>query len=403
MLFRRIKNIGLSIAVLSGVIFGLQPFALAATSPDEIKELQSDIQNRQAQINQINKQLDEYRAKIAEYSKLAGSLQNDVALLENEIALAELDVAATQNEIEYTNLQLQLLDSEITDTDTKLANEKEMLSELLFTLYEQESSSNFLELVLGAKSFQEIFSAATQLESVNSELRSTLATTKLTRQNLETQRGKRENKLASLTELQTELQTKIDQLDSAKNAKTVLALQSQDSEVEYRLLLSKLRQEQQSIANEINSLQETIANKLSDADDGSVTVMSWPLYGRITTTFHDTTYPFRYLFEHSGLDIAVAKGTPVQSSAPGIVAWARTGTQYGNYIMIIHANGFATLYAHLSRMDVVADQYVERGQVIGLSGGRPGDQGSGLSTGPHLHYEIRSDGFPVDPMNYLTY
>jgi murein DD-endopeptidase MepM/ murein hydrolase activator NlpD len=69
--------------------------------------------------------------------------------------------------------------------------------------------------------------------------------------------------------------------------------------------------------------------------------------------------------------------------------------------MIIHANGLATLYAHMSRLDVVQDQYVTRGQVIGLSGGRAGSPGAGFSTGPHLHFEVREDGIPVDPYKYL--
>ncbi len=69
--------------------------------------------------------------------------------------------------------------------------------------------------------------------------------------------------------------------------------------------------------------------------------------------------------------------------------------------MIIHSNGLATLYAHMSRLDVEQDQYVSRGEIIGLSGGRPGSPGAGFSTGPHLHYEVRQDGVPVNPMTFL--
>jgi murein DD-endopeptidase MepM/ murein hydrolase activator NlpD len=69
--------------------------------------------------------------------------------------------------------------------------------------------------------------------------------------------------------------------------------------------------------------------------------------------------------------------------------------------MIIHSNGFATLYAHMSRIDVDVDQYVARGQIIGLSGGRPGTAGAGFSTGPHVHFELRKNGIPVDPGPYL--
>jgi murein DD-endopeptidase MepM/ murein hydrolase activator NlpD len=121
----------------------------------------------------------------------------------------------------------------------------------------------------------------------------------------------------------------------------------------------------------------------------------------VSAYFHDKTYPFRKLFEHPGVDLPTPVGTPVKAAAGGYVAFNRTGKQYGNYVMIVHPGGVATLYAHLSRFSVKPDTYIERGEVVGLSGGRPGDQGAGLSTGPHLHFEMRQDGIPVDPLPYL--
>jgi len=94
-------------------------------------------------------------------------------------------------------------------------------------------------------------------------------------------------------------------------------------------------------------------------------------------------------------------GTPVRAAAGGYVAFNRTGKQYGNYIMIVHPGGVSTVYAHLQRFAVSPDTYVERGDIIGYSGGKPGDRGAGLSTGPHLHFEVRQNGIPVDPMQFL--
>jgi len=132
--------------------------------------------------------------------------------------------------------------------------------------------------------------------------------------------------------------------------------------------------------------------------------MIWPVpKNYITTYFHDPDYPFRYLFEHPGWDIRAGQGTEIDAAESGYVAHAQmNGTKYA-YIMIIHANGLSTVYGHVSKIFVKADDYVTQGEPIGLSGGTPGTVGAGpFTTGPHLHFEVRQDGIPVDPAGYLT-
>ncbi len=401
MTWRSTKIVSVSALAFYALVVGSVVMA-ETVSPAEITQLQSEIQNRKAQIETINSKLEEYKKKINEYSKLASSLQNDIAILENETAMTQLDVAATQNAIEEENLHLAILDANIEDADTKLAREKNLLNNLLFEINKQDKQGGTFEMIIGARNFNDVFSAASELQSVNSDLKQTLVATKQTRDVLEDKKLEREGRLAHLSDLQVDLDSKIAQLDAKISAKEVLNTETRESELEYRVLMSELRQEQQGISQRINAIQQDIEAKLAASDEGGdTTVISWPVMGRITTTFHDPTYPFRYLFEHGGLDIAVPQGTPIEAAAPGYVAWAQTGRQYGNYVMIIHSNGFATLYAHMSRIDVDVDQYVARGQIIGLSGGRPGTAGAGFSTGPHVHFELRKNGIPVDPAPYL--
>lgn len=375
---------------------------VAATANQEIKELQAEIQNKKAQIETIGKQLDEYRSRIASYSAKVSSLASEVAVLENEQALAELDITATQTAIDTEELEVRLLQEQMVKTDNELATQKVLLKDVLFSLHKQDTRGGTFEMMIGAQNFGDVFRAVSQLADVNTDLQKALASTKDTRATLQEQNAERENKLIELTRLEQELIQKADALDATKNAKLVLASETQESEDEYRTLLNELRQEQQAVSSRIDALQEGIAARLASEDtSGDTTSISWPVRGITTAIFHDPTYPFRNLFEHSGLDIAVAQGTAIGAAAPGIVAWAKTGRMYGNYVMIIHANGVATLYAHMSRIDVVQDQYVTRGQVIGLSGGRAGSPGAGFSTGPHVHFEVRLDGIPVDPYGYL--
>jgi murein DD-endopeptidase MepM/ murein hydrolase activator NlpD len=395
----------LKIANTTGLILSLvllTTMTVNAASDDEIGVLQDEIQNRKAQIESINSRLDQYRKKIAEYASRGESLENELAILENDTALTELDIAATQNAIEEENLHLTILETGINDTNSKLDKEKDLLSDTLFEINKLDKQGGAFQMIVGARNFHDVFTAAAELESINSNLKKTLVATKQAKGALEEKKAERENRLGSLSDLQASLELKVAQLDAKAHAKEVLINETEQSESEYRELTRELRQEQESIAQRIDQLQSDIENKLAQSDTGEgPTVITWPVNGQITALFHDPSYPFRHLFEHGGLDIAVPQGTAVEAAAPGYVAWAQTGRQYGNYIMIIHADGLATLYAHLSRIDVSVDQFVTRGQIIGLSGGRPGTPGAGLSTGSHLHFEVRQNGIPTDPLSYL--
>ena len=118
-----------------------------------------------------------------------------------------------------------------------------------------------------------------------------------------------------------------------------------------------------------------------------------PVSGMISSRFGDRSGVRRYT--HTGTDIAAPMGTAVTAAAAGTVAQAGWNGSYGNCIIINHANGVQTWYAHLSKMNVSVGQQVDTSTVIGNVGS------TGNSTGPHLHLEIRINGAPVNPQNYL--
>jgi murein DD-endopeptidase MepM/ murein hydrolase activator NlpD len=125
---------------------------------------------------------------------------------------------------------------------------------------------------------------------------------------------------------------------------------------------------------------------------GSSGMFSWPVHGTITSPFGWRSNPFGGAPElHQGLDIAAPSGTTVTAAAGGTIIMAQWYGGYGNYILIDHGGGYSTGYGHLSAIYVANGQTIQRGQAIGAVGS------TGNSTGPHLHFEVRVNGKPVDP------
>lgn len=122
----------------------------------------------------------------------------------------------------------------------------------------------------------------------------------------------------------------------------------------------------------------------------------WPVRGTISSPFGPRIHPIYGVPSfHTGIDIAVPEGTPVRAAAAGTVTFAGWHEGFGVLVVIDHGNGYESFYAHLSKLLVGAGQSVSAGDVIALSGN------TGLSTGPHLHFEVRYLGTPVDPRPLL--
>jgi len=124
--------------------------------------------------------------------------------------------------------------------------------------------------------------------------------------------------------------------------------------------------------------------------------MMWPVRGPVTSGFGWRVHPvFHTRRFHSGIDIAASSGTPIHAAASGKVVFAGAQTGYGNYVIVYHGGGIATLYAHMSSIGVGDGAEVVQGQPIGNVGC------TGYCTGPHVHFEVRVKGNPVDPMGWL--
>lgn len=393
---------GLNIVAL--LVPGLAFAQEDGTIKTEIDALNSQVKQKERRIKEIDGVIGKYRSRIEEQNAAQSSLQNQLALLENRILEKELAIERTRSQIDLATLELQRLKVQITSEEQRLQRRRDALAGVIAEMQDAQSVG-LLESFVARQSLSEFFTRMDELSRVEGDLTNATEAVRELKAGLEAKQKETEQYRASLQSQQTELQKEQENLESDQGAKSSLLAETQDKETEFQRILFELRQQKQEEANDAARLEDQLKDKLDDIDKalarGDV-LLNWPLSAkRISATFHDPSYPFRKLFEHPGIDLPAPVNTPIRAAAGGYIAFNRTGTQYGNYIMVIHPGGISTVYAHLKSFVAKPDTYVERGDIIGYSGGRPGDQGAGLSTGPHLHFEVRQNGIPVDPQQFL--
>ena len=410
---KKSKKIIISSLIAVSLSLGGGLFAIGATNLDpilskEIDELNSKISNQKQQIDALQDKQAQYKAQIVEKQKDKASLNNQLSILDNRIANAEIDIESAQLEISQTDLEIRKTEIEITNIDQEIEQEMDHMANLLKMAYKQNQVSP-LEALLLNDSLSEFLSQIKYLENTNEEINKSVDKLKEGKLAMDQKKSSLNDKRKELTELNKSLEEKKANLEYEQKNKSVILEETKSSEAQYQALLAKAIKEQKQAESEVSSLENTIRQKMAasqrDKLEEGDNVLAWPVpKNTITSTFHDPDYPYRTIIgEHPAVDIRAAQGTTLKAAADGYVAKVKfDGTTSYAYIMIIHGDGLSTVYGHVSAVSVKADQYVVKGQVIGKTGGMPGGIGSGpFVTGPHLHFEVRKNGIPVNPLEYL--
>lgn len=451
----KIVFVAFVVVSLSGGFFGLTSFAQqtdaissnsnASTSvpavtedntvsadTEDIGKLNEEITQKKSKIDELTKDIEVYKQAIAAKRTEALTLKNHIAIIDDEIHAVELEIEKLQQEIDATTLEIENLKLDIRSQEEKIAEHKDTLEELLRILYRNDQKS-VLDIILQNNSFSEYYNYSHSLISLNGELTDTVQQVKDLKTTLEEKKSELEVKIADLGNLQVDFSTKKDTLLAQKNAKKDILEQTQSDESKFQDLVEDVKTEQDQVSSEIAVMSETVRKRLEeqkekesqnsnsgDKDSADLIakagtgVIDWPIDSRrVTATFHDPTYVYRRYFEHPAIDIATPQGTSIKAADGGVVAiakkldWVKNSSgkiiyPAYNFVLIVHENGLSTVYGHLSGVNVVEGEIVQKGQVIGRSGGLPGTAGAGrLTTGPHLHFEVRLNGIPVNPLEYL--
>lgn len=403
-----VKLLGLGICVLLFVSATPLVRGQASDFDREIDQLNQKILDQKKQIDNLRLRQQEYKEKIKAKQEERVSLNNQLAILEDRLAEAQADIEGTNLEIDKTNLEIKKIELDKESLDKKIEANKQHIASLIRSMHKQDQAST-LELLLLNDSLAEFLNQARYLQDANTEIGRSVNELKADKDNLEGSIQALNTKNKELLSLKADLENKKDSLDYEQTNKSNLLAETKASEREFQSLIEAGQREQRAAEAAISSAETLIRKKMSERDrqklnDGNNTI-AWPVpQNTITAGFRDSTYPYRGLIgEHSAVDIRAKQGTTIKAAADGYVAKVKfDGTKNYAYIMLIHGDGLSTVYGHVSAVYVMADQYVKQGQAIGKTGGMPGGTGSGpFTTGPHLHFEVRLNGLPVNPAKYL--
>lgn len=376
---------------------------------DQIEALNKEIKEKQEKIKSIEKSIEAYKSKIDEKRTEAVSLSNQLGILDNRIAQVELDIDATEEILETIELEIEQLELTIEDKEKIIERQQIILGELIRTLHFQ-SSRKYIEILAAYDNFSDFYNRVQHLENVEKSLGQNAKAIRLVKEELEEKKDQQEQRKDKFEDLSDQLVLQKDDIKQRLVGKQDLLALVQTSELQQRTLLSNLKNQHQATLNDIAIADQKAKELLElldqneDLIDTEGTLLSWPVQSRLVTAyFYDPSYPYRHVFEHNAIDIATPQKTPLKAAASGYVVRAKkpVTTAY-SYIMIAHAGGISTVYGHTNCVYVEEDQFVTRGEVIGCTGAAPGSLGAGsFTTGPHLHFEVRIDGIPVDPLKHL--
>lgn len=404
---------GVKIMLILGLFALLSStFVIAADNNDiydnnpEVQKLNEEIQAKKDKIDALKKAAAEYAQKIEEYKQVGDVLKNQMAMVDNQIVKVQLDIRTIQLQIDKTKLEIDALDLQLNKKEKEIENGKNNLLEYIKQLDKSDRTS-YLEVLVLNNSFAEFFNELSYLEQIQNDIKQTVDRLKLLKDGVEIQKADKERQKLELEKYQIELETTQYKLADEMKAKEVLLYETKSSENAFRRMLTRSRAEQAEVDADIQDLQESVKSKIERLRKAGTssdnTLVMWPIDPHeVTAYFHDPDYPFRYIYEHPAIDIRAKQGTPIRAPADGYVARVKDGGYGYSYIILIHDNQLSTVYGHVSAIYVKEDSYVSAGDTIGRTGGMPGTRGAGTMTlGPHLHMEVRLNGIPVNPLEYL--
>jgi murein DD-endopeptidase MepM/ murein hydrolase activator NlpD len=362
------------------------------------------LQAVQAKIAWAERRESALAGQIASVNREIRGLASQVGVVSNRLEPLERDLALHQEKLDRLTELFRLQTSRYHFYRHEYQALLDRLGNRLVDLYEAGEPSS-LEVLLGSKSFTDLISQAQVVDSINTQDKKIADQVGSAKERVHAQREhtKRFRSLVAaelrtiavrtnqVRALRDRLLASENRLASARTAKRDALRNVKESRAEFLHEVAGLQQASSALAAQIQAAQTSRSSYSPPGDTTpSAAGFIWPVNGPVTSPFG-----MRWGRMHEGIDIGASEGTPIRAAAAGRVVYAGWMSGYGNLVAIDHGRGISTAYAHQSRIGVGNGQVVSQGQTIGYVGC------TGHCFGPHLHFEVRINGTPVDPLGYL--
>jgi murein DD-endopeptidase MepM/ murein hydrolase activator NlpD len=378
------------------------------------------VQQKQKRQAEIKEQLQSLRQQVAEASEEEAQLLDQLdavearrRTLDGTVADFDRRIGVARAELDTATLKLAQLETELRRTQAKLAaaqsqltDAKKELHDRAVAAYVHQPGTQVAGVLLKTRSIHALSATSGYLESVVQAQARSVRNYRGLRDEIDDLRLQMRGKVEEAESQRAVVASRTTALESARKKQDSVRQQVKTEEVTKERLVTAVQAQVKAAEAQIKQLEAESASitaflRTVQQGQGPVAagkgILGMPVTGsRITSGFGNRVHPIAGTQRmHTGIDFGAGSGTPIRAAGSGVVVFAGSRGGYGSTTVIDHGGSLATLYAHQSRILVAEGQQVTRGQVIGAVGS------TGYSTGPHLHFEVRANGTPVDPLRYL--
>lgn len=375
----------LGIMVLVAVVLATS-FGLPSHQP--VPAYASQIDKLQRELEQLQQQMEDMLKKLSGSQVEERQVLRDLGTIETQLERTIAQLSKLTSDISHLEALITVAAAELAAAEALLAQRQDYLGRRVRAIYES-GTVGYLEVLLGSTSFSDFLSRFELLRQLIAKDNALFQEIKEERAAVAERKADLESKRHQALALQQEASVRKASIEYQQDVKERYLARVQNDQVLYAKAIDELEETSRQVEEEIRRLAPWGVRPTGK--------LLWPLPStRISSYFGMRFHPILRSYRlHTGIDLPAATGTRVFAAEWGIVRHAGALGGYGLTVMVDHGGALWTLYAHLSRINVTVGETVSRGQVIGLVGS------TGLSTGPHLHFEVRDAGTPIDPLTWL--